>query len=199
LIFDELERGIHNIVDPARRSQNISFLQMVSEEAARDDRVTLFAAVYDGNVERGSTLKRTPRIELRFRNAEDRASIVRHRLFENAKSYDQDAARALIRSYVNTWRGFGVEVADPYLSHEPQQVQFEEESLGHASSKEEVLSYLRTQVFPVSPSGLSDPGLKGADRILEGKRFRVFERGETTRQAEDALLGIEEDIGVDYA
>jgi hypothetical protein len=116
LIFDELERGIHNIVDPARRSQNISFLQMVSEEAARDDRVTLFAAVYDGNVERGSTLKRTPRIELRFRNAEDRASIVRHRLFENAESYDQDAARALIRSYVNTWRRFGVEVADPYLS-----------------------------------------------------------------------------------
>ena len=116
LIFDELERGIHNIVNPARRSQNISFLQMVSEEAARDDRVTLFAAVYDGNVEPGSTLKRTPRIELRFRNAEDRASVVRHRLFENAESYDQDAARALIRSYVNTWRRFGVEVADPYVS-----------------------------------------------------------------------------------
>ena len=28
-------------------------------------------------------------------------------------------------------------------------------------------------------SGLSDPGLKGADRILEGKRFRVFEPGQT--------------------
>ena len=28
-------------------------------------------------------------------------------------------------------------------------------------------------------SGLSDPGLKGVDRILEGKRFRVFEPGET--------------------
>ncbi len=30
---------------------------------------------------------------------------------------------------------------------EPSQVRFEEESLGQASSKEEVLSYLRTQVF----------------------------------------------------
>ncbi|MGH8564776.1 MAG: hypothetical protein ACREXW_12095 [Gammaproteobacteria bacterium] len=89
---------------------------MVSEEAARGDRVTLLAAVYDGNVEPGSTLKRTPRIELRFRNAEDRASIVRHRLFENAESYDKDAAHALIRSYVNTWRRFGVEIADAYVS-----------------------------------------------------------------------------------
>ena len=76
LILDELEKGIHNILDPARRSQNISFLQMLSEEAARDNRVTLFAAVYDGNVEPGSILKRTPRIELHFRKAEDRASIV---------------------------------------------------------------------------------------------------------------------------
>jgi hypothetical protein len=33
---------------------------------------------------------------------------------------------------------------------QPAQAQFEEESLGQASSKEEVLSYLRTQVYPVS-------------------------------------------------
>lgn len=116
LILDELEKGIHNILDPARRSQNISFLQMLSEEAARDNRVTLFAAVYDGNVEPGSILKRTPRIELHFRKAEDRASIVRHRLFANADCYDRDAAKTLIRSYTNTWRRFGVEVPDAYTN-----------------------------------------------------------------------------------
>lgn len=116
LIFDELERGVHNIGNPARRSQNLSFLQMLSEEAARDNHITLFAAVYDGNVEPGSTLKRTQRIELHFRKAEDRASIVRHRLFADADNYDKGAAHALIRSYVNTWRRFGVEVPDVFIT-----------------------------------------------------------------------------------
>lgn len=116
LIFDELERGISNIGDKARRSQNLSFLQMLSEEANRNDQVTLFAAVYDGTVEPGSTLKRVPRVELRFRNAEDRAAIVRHRLFVNADSYDSAAAYALIRSYINTWGRLGVSTSDDYLS-----------------------------------------------------------------------------------
>lgn len=116
LVLDELERGIQNIADLVRRSQNISFLQMLSEEATRDNKVTLLAAVYDGNVEPGSTLKRTPRIELHFRKAEDRASLVRHRLFANADCYDRDAAKALIRSYTNTWRRFGVEVPDVYTN-----------------------------------------------------------------------------------
>lgn len=116
LILDELERGIQNIADSARRSQNLSFLQMMTEEAARDNRVTLFAAVYDGNVEPGATLKRTQRIELHFRKAEDRASIVRHRLFKDTDSYDKDSSRALIQSYINTWRRFGLEVPDGYIS-----------------------------------------------------------------------------------
>ncbi len=117
LILDELERGIQNIGDPARRSQNLSFLQMLSEEAARDNLVTLFAAVYDGNIEPGATLKRTSsRIELHFHKADDRASIVRHRLFQNANSYDMDAAKALIRSYANTWRRFGVDTPDTFIT-----------------------------------------------------------------------------------
>ena len=115
LILDELERGIGSIRDPARRDQNLAFLQMLSEEANRERRITLFAAVYDGNREPGSTLKRTPRIELRFRNADDRAAIVRHRLFSNAGTYDRDAARTIVRSYVNTWRKFGIETPDPYI------------------------------------------------------------------------------------
>ncbi len=102
LILDELERGIGSIRDAARRNQNLAFLQMLSEEANRGRRITLFAAVYDGNKEPGSTLKRTPRIELRFRNADDRAAIVRHRLFSNADSYDRDAARIRIEAPVET-------------------------------------------------------------------------------------------------
>jgi hypothetical protein len=116
LILDELERGIQNITDPARRSQNISFLQMMSEEAARDNKITLFAAVYDGNIEPGSILKRTQRIELHFRRPDDRAAIVRHRLFKDADSYDKDASRALIQSYINTWRRFGISIPDGYVS-----------------------------------------------------------------------------------
>ena len=115
LILDELERGIGSIRDPARQQQNLGFLQMLSEEANRGRRITLFAAVYDGSREPGSTLKRTPRIELRFRDADDRAAIVRHRLFSNADTCDRDAARTIVRSYVNTWRRFGIETPAPYL------------------------------------------------------------------------------------
>src|SRR5574341_497667 len=116
LIFDELERGISNIVDPARRSQNLSFLQMLSEDASRSDRVTLFAAVYDGTVEPGATLKRVPGGELRFRKPEDRAAIVRHRLFSDAGTYDRSAADALIRSYINIWSRLGIATTDDQLA-----------------------------------------------------------------------------------
>jgi hypothetical protein len=115
LILDELERGINSIPDTARRNQNLSFLQMLSEEASRNRQITIFAAIYDGNIERGSTLKRVPRIELRFRKPEDRASIVRHRLFANSDSYDKDAARTPVRSYLNTWRRFGVQPTEAYV------------------------------------------------------------------------------------
>jgi hypothetical protein len=115
LIFDELERGITNIGDPARRSQNLSFLQMISEEANRNNRVTLVAAIYNGAVEPGTTLKRIPRLELRFRKTEDRAGIVRHRLYSNADSYDRKAAESLIQSYLNTWKRMGVEVNEDYV------------------------------------------------------------------------------------
>lgn len=116
LIFDELERGITNIADVSRRSQNLSFLQMVSEEANRNKRVTLIAAIYDGAIDPGATLKRVPRVELRFRKAEDRAAIVRHRLFTNANSYDRKAADDLIQSYSNAWQRLGVRVTDEYLA-----------------------------------------------------------------------------------
>ena len=116
LIFDELERGIQGIVNPALRIKNINFLQMLSEAANRDARITLIAAVYDGAVDPGATLRRVPRIELRFRKTEDRASIVRHRLYEDAASYDREAARALVHSYINAWKKFGIETPAVYAT-----------------------------------------------------------------------------------
>jgi hypothetical protein len=116
LIFDELERGIQAIGNDARRIQNINFLQMLSEAANRDPRVTLIAAIYDGTVEPGATLRRTHPVELRFRNADERASIARHRLYENAESYDREAAKGLVQSYVNTWKRFGIETPPAYAA-----------------------------------------------------------------------------------
>jgi hypothetical protein len=89
---------------------------MVSEEANRNPHVTLFAAIYDGTNEPGATLKRVPRLELRFRSSDDRAAVVRHRLFEDADSSGLDAADALIRSYTNIWKRLGVDTPDEYLS-----------------------------------------------------------------------------------
>lgn len=116
LVFDELERGIQGIVNEARRTQNLNFLQMLSEAANRDAPVTLVAAVYDGTAEPGATLRRVPHVELRFRKTEDRAAIVRHRLFRDADRYDHEAARALTQSYINTWKRFGVETPASYAS-----------------------------------------------------------------------------------
>lgn len=116
LIFDELERGIQGIVNDARRTQNLNFLQMLSEAANRDARITILAAVYDSTVEPGATLRRVPRVELHFRKTEDRAAIVRHRLFQDADSYDQESAKALIQSYLNTWKRFGIEMPAPYVA-----------------------------------------------------------------------------------
>jgi len=49
LILDELERGIDSISNDTIRAQNLSFLQMLSEEANRteDASITMFASVYD--------------------------------------------------------------------------------------------------------------------------------------------------------
>ena len=116
LIFDELERGISNIIDSARKSQNLSFLQMISEEANRNPQVTLFAAIYDGTNEPGATLKRMPRLELRFRSPDDRAAVVRHRLFEDTDSYARDAVDALLQSYINIWKRLGLDTPDEYQS-----------------------------------------------------------------------------------
>jgi len=116
LIMDELERGIQAIADPALQTQNINFLQMLTEEASRcgNAAVTVFASVYDSSREPGATLKRVPRIDIHFSAPEDRVGIVLHRLFENSASRDHHAIERVVASFQNDWRNKGFRTSDEY-------------------------------------------------------------------------------------
>jgi hypothetical protein len=115
LIFDELENGVRSISDLALRQRNLNFLQMISEEANRaESSVLLIASIYDGNLEPGLTLKRVPRIELRFQDSADRRKILFHRLFEKSPLAASPEIDAIVQSYLNAWRRFGIEVPADY-------------------------------------------------------------------------------------
>ncbi len=103
-IFDELEMGIRCISDPAIRAQNIGFLQQLSEAGNRDTNITLFASVYSDQEEPGSTLKRVPRLEVRFQNVKDNSAVILHRLFENFARLDREKVQLVIESYINLWK-----------------------------------------------------------------------------------------------
>src|ERR1035437_3584725 len=83
LILDELELGFASIADKSKQAQNLAFLQMLSEEAQRSDdaSITIFASIYNSNNEPGATLKRVPRIDIKFSEPQDRKMVILHRLF----------------------------------------------------------------------------------------------------------------------
>jgi hypothetical protein len=115
LIFDELESGVRSISDPALRQDNLNFLQMLSEESNRaDSNVLLIASVYDGNLEPGLTLKRLPRVELRFQDSSDRRKVLFHRLFKKSPLSPSPAIDAIVQSYLNAWRRFGIDIPPDY-------------------------------------------------------------------------------------
>lgn len=107
LILDELEQGIRVIADPATKSQNVAFLQMLSEWGNRENQVTMFTSIYSDQEEPGSTLKRVPACRVRFEHAADKARVVLHRLFENSFDLPRETLRPFIESYLNTWRRHG--------------------------------------------------------------------------------------------
>ncbi len=117
LILDELEMGIQSIVDDHVRAQNLGFLQMLTEEASRSENasVTIFASVYDSNKEPGATLKRVPRIDVKFAEPLDRQMVVMHRLFTDALEIDPNKVDTIVTSYVNKWKKSGVAVDNTYL------------------------------------------------------------------------------------
>lgn len=116
LIFDELEIGFQSLPNKYNQAQNLGFLQMLSEEAQRSDNasVTIFASVYDSNDEPGATLKRVPRVEIKFSEPKDRKMVVLHRLFSNYQSHDTIKAETIVQSYINQWKKNDVRVDEKY-------------------------------------------------------------------------------------
>ena len=117
LILDELELGITMIGNEHIRSQNIAFLQMLSEESVRTENasVTMFASVYDSRKEPGATLKRVPRIDIKFSDPQDRQRVVLHRLFTNYLQIDRSRVESVIQSFVNTWKRHKISVDEKYI------------------------------------------------------------------------------------
>lgn len=114
LIFDELEQGIRVLPDRAVRDQNIAFLQMLSEWGNRSNQVTLFASIYSDQEEPGATLKRVPACRVQFAQAQDRARVILHRIFENFLDFTPETAGPAIDSYLNVWRRHAGVSADVY-------------------------------------------------------------------------------------
>lgn len=114
LIFDELEQGIRVLPDPAVKAQNIAFLQMLSEWGNRSNQVTLFASIYSDPEEPGATLKRVPACRVQFAQAQDRARVVLHRIFDNYLDFEPQSAAPVVESYLNTWRRHAQISAEEY-------------------------------------------------------------------------------------
>lgn len=117
LILDELERGIQGISNASIQTQNLSFLQMLSEESLRTENatVTILASVYNSQQEPGATLKRVPRIDVKFSDPNDRQRVVLHRLFSNSLKLERSRIETVVQSYVNNWKSNSVTVDEKYV------------------------------------------------------------------------------------
>lgn len=115
IILDELEIGFESI-NTNYQAKNLSFLQMLSEEALRseDSSITIFASVYNSNKEPGATLKRVPRVEIKFSEQEDRKDVVLHRIFSNYKEHDLSQVEKVVQSYINQWKKNGIKLDEKY-------------------------------------------------------------------------------------
>jgi len=180
LIFDELESGVRSISDPALRQRNLNFLQMVSEEANRaGSNVALVASVYDGNQEPGQTLKRVARVELRFQDTTDRRRILFHRLFSVSPVEPSPEIDGVIRSYLNSWRRFGISIPAGYAEQLRESYPFTPELLdlalvrvrtkGGFQGTRGVLGFLAalvraryqaTHLITLADAGIADPELR---------------------------------------
>ncbi len=115
-ILDELERGFESISNKFAQAQNLSFLQMLSEEAQRSETasITIFASIYNSNNEPGSTLKRVPRIDLKFSEPQDRKMVVLHRLFSDYGKHDIQKVETITKSYINQWKKNNIPIDEKY-------------------------------------------------------------------------------------
>lgn len=116
LILDELELGFESIANKNTQAQNLSFLQMLSEEAQRSENasITIFASIYNSNNEPGSTLKRVSRIDVKFSEPHDRKMVVLHRLFSNYGKHDIKQIDTITKSYINQWKKNNIRIDEKY-------------------------------------------------------------------------------------
>jgi hypothetical protein len=77
---------------------------MLSEWANRSAQVTLFTSIYSDQQEPGATLKRVPACRVQFAQADDRARVVLHRIFENYLDFKPASVAPVVESYLNVWR-----------------------------------------------------------------------------------------------
>jgi len=106
LILDELEMGYKSIENKNIQAQNLAFLQMLSEEAQRSESaaITIIASIYNSEDEPGATLKRVPKVDIKFAEPKDRRQVILHRLFQNYSDYDKNKIESVVYSYINHWR-----------------------------------------------------------------------------------------------
>lgn len=154
LILDELEMGIQSMAKDHVRAQNLAFLQMLSEESLRTENasVTIFASVYDSNREPGATLKRVPRIDVKFADPHDRQRVILHRLFANYLELDRNRVNVVVQSYLNVWRDRNISVDERYVERLQEAFPFSPE-------------LLQMILFNV-PSGRGFQGSRGALGLL---------------------------------
>jgi hypothetical protein len=117
LILDELERGIQGMSNASIQIQNLSFLQMLSEESLRSENasVTIIASVYNSQQEPGATLKRVQCIDVKFSDPNDRQRVVLHRLFSNSSSVQRSRIDLIVQGYTNSWRNNGLPINEKYV------------------------------------------------------------------------------------
>ncbi|MGH7494348.1 MAG: hypothetical protein ACREOO_18405 [bacterium] len=154
LVLDELEMGIQSMAKDHVRAQNLAFLQMLSEESLRTENasVTIFASVYDSNREPGATLKRVPRIDVKFADPHDRQRVILHRLFANYLKLDRNRVNVVVQSYLNVWRGRNISIDERYVERLQEAFPFSPE-------------LLQMVLFNV-PSGRGFQGSRGALGLL---------------------------------
>jgi len=117
LILDELEMGYKSIENKNIQAQNLAFLQMLSEEAQRSESaaITIIASIYNSEDEPGATLKRVPKVDIKFAEPKDRRQVILHRLFQNYSDYDKNKIESVVYSYINHWRKCGIKIDEKYI------------------------------------------------------------------------------------
>lgn len=112
LVLDELERW-YDAQEPLTQSRTRNFIQALTEVSMRSPRLTVLTSVLGERPEPAETIRRVRPLELAFRSADDRQSVVLFRLFSNRGQPEvARAAEEVADAAIETWRRAGVPDTD---------------------------------------------------------------------------------------